>query len=99
MYNQLHCKKEIVILTKELLFEFQMRVTKCVFHILEALLDQRMEHISDALLGNVSSKHSLTKECWSTLAIHYLAPCLCLFEALPDQRMGSTLAMYYLAPC
>ena len=33
-----------------------------------SLHDQRMlEHISDTLLGNVSSKPSLTKECWSTL--------------------------------
>ena len=82
----MHCKKEIVILTKELLFEFQMsqmRVTKCVFHILEALLDQRMEHISDALLGNVSSKHSLTKECWNTLAIHYFVSLLMSFRSTP----------------
>ena len=50
----IHCKKEIVILTKELLFEFQTRVTNVFSTFL---------------------KYSLTKECWNTLVIHYLAPC------------------------
>ena len=60
-----HCKKEIVILTRELLFEFQMRFPDVFSTFL---------------------KHSLTKECMgSTLAMHYLAPCYCVFEALPDQ--------------
>ena len=79
----------------------QMRVSNVFSTFLKHSLTKEWgAHYSYALLGNVSSKHSLhDQECWSTLAIHYLAPCLCLFEALPNQRIGSTLAMYYLAPC